>query len=50
MPVIFFWAGIVLTVWIGWKSLTHAEKIKTGVVVLPFALLVAAAVAKYLGM
>lgn len=45
-----FWLGVIMTAYIGWKSWQASSDTKRGVVAIPFGLLLAAAVAKYIGL
>lgn len=50
MPLILFWLGLVGGMFVYWMSLWHSGEDKRGVVITPLLLIIAAAVAKYLGL
>jgi len=50
VPVLFFWIGVLMTALIFVISLIGKEETKRGASFTPFFFLVAAAVAKYLGL
>ena len=48
MATFFFWVGITIGVYTYWKSL-EVPSVKVGPLTFPFLMLLAAAVAKYIG-
>jgi len=49
LPHALFWVGLVTGVYIYWWAAVHVEKMKTGPLLFPFFMILAAAVAKYIG-